>query len=174
MKRLAAFATMMGLAPCCPAIQGLPAYGCDSPEARQFDFWLGEWDLTYVENGHTGKSRNRVTKILGGCALLEEFSGAPGTMLDGRSVSTFDRVTGKWRQTWVDNTAAYLDFTGGLVDGRMVLEREVQLSSGQHFQQRMVYQDIHPDSLKWLWQRSDDGGKTWSTNWEIDYKRVPK
>ncbi len=36
----------------------------------------------------------------------------------------------------------------------------------------MVYQDIRPDSLKWLWQRSDDGGKTWATNWEIEYKRV--
>jgi len=110
--------------------------------------------------------------ILGGCALLEEFSGAPGTQLDGRSVSTFDRATGKWKQTWVDNTASYLDFTGGLVEGRMVLEREATLSSGQHFQQRMVYQDIRPDSLRWLWQRSDDGGKTWSTNWEIEYKRL--
>jgi hypothetical protein len=36
----------------------------------------------------------------------------------------------------------------------------------------MVYEDIRAEGLKWLWQRSDDGGKTWTTGWEIAYKRV--
>jgi len=151
--------------------QGLPAYGCDSPEARQFDFWIGEWDLSYVEDGHAATSRNHITKILGGCALLEEFSGPPGTRLEGRSLSTFDRATRKWKQTWVDNTASYLDFTGGIVEGRMVLTREAAITGGR-FLQRMVFQDIRADSLKWLWQRSDDDGHTWTTVWEIDYKRA--
>jgi hypothetical protein len=148
-----------------------PAYGCDSPEARQFDFWVGEWDLAYVENGKAGTSHNRVTKILDGCVLLEEFSGAPSSRLDGRSVSTFDRATRQWKQTWVDNTASYLDFTGGWTEGRMVLTREAEIT-GRKFLQRMVYEDIRAEGLKWLWQRSDDGGKTWTTGWEIAYKRV--
>jgi hypothetical protein len=150
----------------------VPAYGCDSAESKQFDFWVGEWDLSYVEDGKPGKSRNRITKVLDGCALLEEFSGAPGTKLDGRSYSTFDRLTGKWKQTWVDNTANYLDFTGGMVDGHMVLAREMAGRDGQRVSQRMVFQDIRRESLKWLWQRSEDGGRTWSTQWEIDYRRV--
>ena len=37
------------------------------------------WELSYVDEGKPAKSRNRVTKILGGCAVLEEFTGAPGT-----------------------------------------------------------------------------------------------
>ena len=156
-----------------PALaQGLPSYGCDSPESRQFDFWLGEWELTYVENDRPAKSHNHVTKTLDGCAILEEFSGAPGTRLDGRSFSTFDRATRKWRQTWVDNTASYLDFTGGPQNGSMVLMREAESPSGAKFHQRMVYQDIRRDSLKWLWQRSDDGGRSWQTNWEIEYRRL--
>ena len=36
----------------------------------------------------------------------------------------------------------------------------------------MVFRDVKPASLKWLWQRSDDGGATWKTTWEIDYVRV--
>ncbi len=156
---------------CAPAAQLEPAYGCDGPESHQFDFWLGDWELHYVDDGRPGVSRNRIRKILGGCAILEEFTGAPGTRLEGRSLSTFDRVTRKWRQTWVDNTAAYLDFEGARDDGRMILSREAG-TPGHRFRQRMVYRDIRPDGLKWLWQRSDDGGRTWTTRWEIDYRRV--
>jgi len=169
MKRLSAL--VLAAAVNGHAAQLPPAYGCDSPEARQFDFWVGEWELSYVENGKAGTSHNRVTKILDGCALLEEFSGGPGTRLDGRSLSTFDRATRQWKQTWVDNTASYLDFTGGWSEGRMILTREAQITGGR-FLQRMVYEDIRAESLKWLWQRSDDGGKSWTTGWEIAYRRL--
>src|SRR5436190_19746362 len=92
-----------------------PAPACDSPETKQLDFWVGEWDLTY---GDGGKGRNRVTKILDGCVILEEFTGAPGTKLNGKSFSTFDRLTKQWKQTWVDDTSTYLDLTGKFADGR--------------------------------------------------------
>jgi hypothetical protein len=97
--------------------------------------------------------------------------GPPGTPLLGRSVSTFDRITRKWKQAWIDNTATYLDFTGGFADGRMILTREAEVA-GKRFLQRMVWQDIQRDRFKWLWQRSDDAGRTWATAWEIDYKRA--
>jgi hypothetical protein len=146
-------------------------YGCDSPESKQLDFWLGDWELSYVEDGKRGTSRNRITKTLDGCAVLEEFTGGAGTRLDGRSFSTYDRLTKRWKQTWVDNTASYLDFTGGLQDGEMVFAREMQ-RDGKTVSQRMVFRDVKRDSLTWLWQRSDDGGKTWTTQWEIDYRRL--
>lgn len=145
-------------------------YGCDSPESKQFDFWIGEWELSYVEDGKPGKSRNRVTKVLDGCAVLEEFTGEPGTKLNGRSYSTYDRLARTWKQTWVDNTGAYLDFTGAFAEGRMTLARDA--TAGKGVKQRMVFQDIRRDSLKWLWQKSEDGGATWKTQWEIDYRRV--
>jgi hypothetical protein len=149
-----------------------PQYGCDSPESRQLDFWVGDWELSYQSGNQVAKSRNRITKTLDGCAILEEFSGAPGTKLEGRSYSTFDRATKAWKQTWVDNTASYLDFTGGVLpDGRMHFAREA-MQGGKKIRQRMVWQDVKADSLKWLWQRSDDEGATWKTMWEIDYRRA--
>ena len=154
------------------AAQQPPRPGCESAESRQFDFWLGDWELSYKgPDGKAATSRNRITKILDGCALLEEFSGPPGTPLQGRSHSTYDRGAGRWKQTWVDNTGSYLDFSGGMADGRMVLAREAE-RQGKKFHQRMVWQDIRADSLKWLWQRSDDGGASWATQWEIDYRRA--
>ena len=150
-----------------------PAYGCDGPESKQLDFWVGEWEASYAgPNNTAGKSRNRITKIMDGCVVLEEFAGAPGTKLNGHSVSTFDRATKQWKQTWVDNTASYLDLVGGPAEGgKFVFARETE-RQGKKVRQRMVFQDIKPDSFKWLWQRSDDNGATWATGWEIDYKRV--
>ena len=171
MNRLFALVLVLGAAFPARAAKGFPEYGCNTPESKQFDFWVGDWELSYVDEGKAGTSRNHVTKILGGCGVMEEFAGAPGTRLEGRSVSTFDRLARKWKQTWVDNTATYLDFTGGWIDGRMILTREAELG-GKRFRQRMVYQDIRTDGFKWLWQRSDDDGRTWTTNWEIDYKRA--
>jgi Protein of unknown function (DUF1579) len=165
--RMAAVVVVVAAAPPLCAAQAQPVYGCDSPEAKQLDFWLGDWDLSFTG----GTSRNRITKTLDGCVIVEQFTGAPGSKLDGTSVSTFDRAARKWKQTWVDNTGAYLDFTGGEDAGDRTFEREAE-KDGRKVRQRMVFRDVKADSLKWLWQRSDDGGKRWTTTWEIDYKRV--
>ena len=150
------------------ALAQAPKYGCDSPESKQLDFWVGEWDLSYAGGG---KGRNRITKALDGCAVFEEFEGAPGTPLNGRSFSVFDRTTKLWKQTWVDNTGAYLDFVGELVDGQVSFRREGE-RAGRKILTRMIWSDVKADSLKWLWQSSGDGGKTWKTTWEIDYRRI--
>jgi hypothetical protein len=147
-------------------------FGCDSPESKQLDFWVGEWELTTVGQNVPGKSRNKVSKILDGCVVLEEFDGAQGSKLVGKSFSAFDRATGKWKQTWVDNTASYLDFDSAMVDGDMSFWREAVQKDGRKQQQRMVFKDVRKDSLKWLWQKSEDGGRTWMTQWEIEYKRL--
>ena len=37
---------------------------------------------------------------------------------------------------------------------------------------RMRWFEIERDSLEWAYERSDDGGETWSALWEIGYRRV--
>ena len=150
--------------------QSQPQYGCDSPESKQLDFWVGEWELAYSMGGKEARSRNKITKTLDGCAILEEFTGAPGTRLDGRSYSAYDRASKRWKQTWVDNTASYLDFVGATVDGDMAFVRSVT-KDGKTTHQRMVFRDVKPESLRWLWQSSPDG-TTWTTQWEIQYRRL--
>jgi hypothetical protein len=150
--------------------QSQPRYGCDSPESHQLDFWVGDWELAYTAGGKEVKSRNRVTKVLDGCVILEEFAGSGGTGLNGRSFSTYDRATKRWKQTWVDNTASYLDFDGAMVDGNMAFVRSFT-KDGKTIHQRMVFRDVKPESLTWLWQSSPDA-TTWATQWEIKYTRV--
>jgi hypothetical protein len=141
---------------------------CSSPEFRQFDFWLGEWELAWEGGGGT----NVITAILDDCVIQESFAGdmADGSVFRGLSVSTYNLRAKQWQQTWVDNQGAYLDFAGGFEDGRMILSRQAE-RDGKAFLQRMVWRDIEQNSLEWDWQRSDDGGETWQVLWHISYTR---
>ena len=128
-------------------------------EAQQFDFWLGEWDLTW---GTDGKGTNTIRSILNGHIVQENFVATSGKEagFSGMSVSAYNKERGTWLQTWVDNQGGYLDFVGGFADRKMVLSRHAA-RNGQEFLQRMVWQDIARDSLNWSWERSTDDGKTW-------------
>lgn len=155
-----------------------PESPCGGESARQFDFWLGDWDLTYKQRASPdsdewtdGKASNRIERTMDGCVILENFSdGTTGAGYHGMSVSVFNERLGKWQQTWVDNQGAYLDFVGEFKDGRMVLSREVVVK-GQRRLQRMVWHDITKDRLEWDWQMSRDDGATWITLWHILYTR---
>jgi hypothetical protein len=131
---------------------------------NQFDFWIGEWNVTW---GEDGKGSNRVERILDGKVIQENFS-APE--LEGKSVSVFDPERGLWCQTWVDSNGTYLDFTGRFEGERMILSRDA-IVKGQACRQRMVWYDIRENQLEWNWERSDDNGNSWRVLWQIHYTR---
>jgi len=150
-----------------PAAAATPERACAGAEAKQFDFWLGEWDLTW-ENG---RGTNTITRALDGCVIMENFNGGTSMPLRGMSLSVWSNATGAWQQTWVDNEGGYLDFSGGLQkDGRMILERKGKVE-GKEVLQRMIWHDIRPSSLVWNWERSEDGGVAWKVVWRIAYRR---
>ena len=144
-----------------------PETPCSTPEARQFDFWVGGWDLTW---GEGDQGTNKISKTLGDCVILEEFNGVPAMDFQGMSVSVFNLRTGLWHQTWVDSGGGYLDFKGSFQDGKMVLSREAVIE-GKPAVQRMVWYNIAAKSLDWNWERSFDGGETWEIVWYIRYRR---
>ena len=130
----------------------------------QFDFRLDEWEVTW---GGDGKGTNRIQRILDGKIIQENFS-APD--LKGMSVTSYDPERKLWRQTWVDNTGSYLDFTGVFEDGKMILIRGA-IVRGESCKQRMVWYNIEDNRLDWNWERSDDDGRTWRILWQIEYRR---
>ncbi len=132
-----------------------------------FDFWLGKWQLTWSDSLH---GSNHIQKILDANVVYESFDGNPGMSLKGHSYSVFDSQTRRWKQTWVDNEGAYLDFEGEMKADSMILSRSF-LRNDQSVFQRMVWTNIKLDELDWFWQTSIDSGKTWQTNWHIVYKR---
>lgn len=146
---------------------------CLAPQQKQFDFWIGEWALTWPGQnaGETGHGSNSIKRILDGCIVQENFSSADSDHLRGTSVSVFDQKSGHWKQTWVDNQGSYLDFTGDFRDGQMILQRDFTRPDGVHVMQRMIWKNITANEFDWSWEASTDGGKTWKVNWPIHYKR---
>jgi hypothetical protein len=141
-----------------------------SPEAHQFDFWLGEWDVTW----EGGSGTNSVTRILDDRVIRERFTGFPASPnnqpFHGLSLSVYDSDPGRWRQTWVDNSGAYIDFTGGYADGKLTLATERPVDD-KSITRRMVFYNITADALAWDWERSEDGGQSWRLLWRIHYQR---
>jgi hypothetical protein len=134
-----------------------------NPE-NQFDFWLGEWNVTWGEDRN---GTNHIERILDGKIIQENFT-APD--LHGMSISSYDPERGLWCQTWVDSNGTYLDFTGRSEDERMILSRDA-IVEGQACKQRMVWHHIRGNQLEWNWERSDDDGKSWRVLWQIHYTR---
>lgn len=149
---------------------------CISPEARQFDFWLGEWDLSWPaeqtggESGEKGTGTNRLERLFGDCVIEESFSTSDGKF-QGRSLSVYDETAALWRQTWVDSSGGYLVFTGGMNGQDMELRTAPVDREGETVVSRMVFTDIAVNSLTWHWQGSRDGGETWNELWTISYQR---
>ena len=141
---------------------------CTTTECSQFDFWVGEWELTYNDTVH---ATNHITKEMDGCLVHEHFHD-PTNSYRGESWSVFSSKTKKWNQTWVDNQGAYIALTGEFKDGKMILSTEpVTMPDGSRLQSRMVFYNITHNTFDWDWEATTDEGKTWKNNWRIHYKR---
>ena len=152
------------------AVASLP-HTFELDAARQFDFWLGEWDCTWYRDGLEHRGTNSVYADLGGAVLVENFDGRPSFDFQGLSFSVYDRAARCWKQTWVDSEGSYLDFAGSFENGVMELRRIGEVD-GAPALFRMRWENIEPNAFDWSWQRSVDGGETWDPLWEIEYRRV--
>lgn len=99
----------------------------DDARHRQFDFWLGDWNVT-AANGTTGAA-SQIRSGLDGCLVAESWTGANGVR--GRSINAYDRDLGQWHQTWVSaQPVGNLRMAGGLVADTMLLRGERVAVSG--------------------------------------------
>ena len=139
--------------------------------ARQFDFFLGEWDCSWDDGDRRHVATNSVYLDLDGKVVVESFDGRPSLDFQGLSFSVYDRKRRVLEADLGGQRGHYLDFTGSFENGVMELRRVGEVD-GIPALFRMRWENIERDSLDWSWQRSDDGGETWTSLWEIGYSRV--
>lgn len=152
------------------AAQSPPPPPCVGPEYRTLDFWVGEW-IAYDQQGKA-IGTNRVTRDeYGDCVITEHFRLNDGTMI-GHSVSIYRPGPKQWRQTWVDNQNGFFDLVGGPVGGGdhiFVFENKRATETQPH--QRMIWQDVKPDSFTWRWQSRAKPTDAWADSWVLIYKK---
>jgi len=174
MKRYRAPALMilgaicMNLSTTIPAESAEQAKACSGAEHRQFDFWVGTWNVT--ENGKVAGT-NRIESILGGCALLENWRGAGGNV--GNSINYYDAPRKVWHQTWIDQTGNALVIEGRFENGAMRLEgQRPGAKPGQTDLHRITWTPLAEGKVRQQWETSSDGGKTWTQAFDGLYSRA--
>ena len=74
-----------------------------------------------------------------------------------------------WRQTWVDDQGDVVEFVDGrAADGRLVFGA----TDSDGGRRRLTFEDGGPDAFRQLSERSDDGGATWTVEYDFRYTRV--
>jgi len=147
-----------------------PAKPCSSAEYRQFDFWIGDWNVT---SGTDPAGTNSIHLIHGGCALQENWQGAGEGGISGTSFNIYDQATGRWHQTWVDDSGTLLLLDGGLVDGVMVLSGQRPARDGSGMAQHRISWTANPDgSVRQLWEASKDDGGNWAVLFDGRYVKA--
>ena len=138
--------------------------------AREFDFWVGEWDVHPTGTNQVTGARSLIQIISGGCAILENWE-SPAS--NGKSINFIDPVTNKWKQSWAGNYANGIqEFVNGeYKDGAMRFTFETTNAQGNKIIGRFVFFNEGPNQVRQFNETSADGGKTWTTSYDLTYVR---
>ncbi len=141
---------------------------CSGPEYRQFDFWVGKWDVR--PNGTDAViAYSLIERLYGGCAIRENWMPLKGG--GGGSLSNYDAGIGQWRQAWVDSSGTRVDFTGGYTGDVMAITgnwRGVN-GPGKDGLVRMSYSRQPGGAVRQRGEVSTDAGKSWSPSFDFIY-----
>lgn len=150
---------------------------------QDFDFEFGAWkahisrrlkpltgSTTWVE--YTGTSV--VRKIWNGRANLGELEvSGPSGQIQGLSLRTYNPQSHQWHIGWVNSADGTMGppMIGGFKNGRGEFFNQEPFN-GRAIFVRFIFSEIDTNSFRIEQAFSDDGGKTWETNWIAKFSRV--
>ncbi len=141
-----------------------------APESRQFDFWIGDWEVHDNQRGQGVAGTSHVEKILGGCVIFENWSGGLGG--SGKSFNAWNPELHCWQQNWMDDSGSVTNFTDGhFADGKLVFVADKIAANGSPFKNRLTFFDLGPDQVRQFSEQSTDGGATWTVGYDFNYIR---
>ena len=146
-----------------------PPPACTSPEHRQFDFWVGRWDV-YPTGTERLVAHSLIESLYGGCAVRENWMPLRGT--GGGSLNSWRPAERRWRQTWADSANSWTEYVGGFEAGAMVLTATATQPDGSPVLRRMRYTREEGGAVRQLGTQSVDGGATWTVTYDFTYRRA--
>ena len=147
---------------------------CNDPKFREFDFWIGNWDV-YDKSGKPAGT-SKISLILDSCVILEEWTSVSNkntSTYTGKSFNTYNIATKQWQQTWVDNTGNTTEFLSSETNtGQIIFHADKVISpDGKTFIRRLTFTKLNDTKVRQFGERSDDGGKTWAAEYDLEYRR---
>ena len=139
-----------------------------SPESRQFDFWIGEWDVRNPQGQLAGTSS--IQLILGDCVIFENWTSGGGAYT-GKSFNLYNSSLKKWQQFWADDKGGVLEFAGEYKDNELRYTGESLDPKGNRIMHRLTFFNLSPGRVRQLWEQSTDNAKTWTIAFDGLYVR---
>jgi hypothetical protein len=144
---------------------------------HDFDFSFGNWKshIKRLQHPLTGSTTwveydgtTVVSKVWNGRASLAELEAdGPAGHLENLSLRLYDQQAHKWSLNYANSRGGTLNVPptiGEFKNGRGKFYDEEPFN-GRNILVRNVWSDITADSCRFEQAFSDDGGKTWETNW---------
>ena len=158
--------------------------GNEHPARNDFDFLVGRWKvhhrrleerLNHCTEWKTFRGTSVMRPLMEGQGNVDDnLLELPGGPYRAASLRAFDPATGLWAIWWLDARNPHqLDppvrgrFEGGV--GTFLAD---DTFNGRKIIVRFLWSDITPTSARWQQAFSDDGGRTWETNWVMDFERT--
>lgn len=147
-----------------------PAPACTAPEHRQFDFWVGYWDV-YPTGKDKLVAHSLIEKLYDGCAIRENW--LPASRLGGGSLNAYRPEQKVWRQIWTDSSNGWGVFEGKYENGAMVLLGEWENINGPGTKAftRTTWTRNADGSVRQFGETRNDDGKTWSPGFDFTYRK---
>ena len=136
-----------------------------NPEARTFDFWIGEWTVHPVTTPAFQAGTSSVQRVSGGCALLENWTAAGGS--EGKSLNAWNPATKQWQQFWVGQAGGITEYRESHWEG----EKLVLFAKGPGSWQRLSFSPVDANTARQTGEMSNDEGKTWTPGYDFFYRR---
>ena len=146
------------------AAEPAPSAKCVAAAYRQFDFWVGDWDVFDVGSS-IPVAHARIDPILDGCVLREDYQGTDGHK--GQSFTIYDAARRVWHQSWVTNRGELLEIEGKIENGEIILSGEDR-AAGSLVRGTWKPQkgDVRETAVT-----STDGGNTWKPWFDLVFRR---
>jgi uncharacterized protein DUF1579 len=186
--RNALFAGALAVVVPAHATQDSPKPASETPNlagVHDFDFLAGSWRVHHRRLKERLADSHEWITFEGTCSMRplmqgygnvdDNFLDMPGQPYHGVGLRAYDTKTGEWAIWWVDGRMPHnsLDppVKGRFENGVGMFYSDDTLR-GKPIRVRYTWSHITPSSARWEQAYSPDGGKTWETNWEMQFERA--
>ena len=154
----------------------------EKPDPRHdFDFLAGRW---FAHNRRLARPLDPAADtweefdsvhdgmlLPNGFGVADDFRIPARPDFAGLALQLYDAGTGRWQAYWYRNGGLGASLSGRFADGVGVFEGP-DVHEGRAIRTRYTWSRITTDSARWEQAYSADGGRTWETNWVMDYRRT--
>lgn len=147
---------------------------CETPEEREFDFWVGDWRVVDARSGRL-VGFDRVRRRLRGCVIQQSLSMLTdlyrkpglGYRMAGMSISRFDGKA--WLQMWADDQWGAIVMRGAPAGGDAMVLTSIVPSRGRDV--RLVWRKYPGGTLHILEYVAAAGSGNWANYGDLIYLR---